>query len=413
MEYDLQSALRRLSQSAPVPDEPVGPDTVMTRVRRRRAVRATLTATVGAAAALVTAVAVQAVPWQDTPPVAPSPTRSATAEPTPTRTPVSEPTAEPTETSRPVVPSPPLVALTDDGELVLLDPASGETLRVVAQDPGFAFGNLAVDRARGVVYLTREQDPGSDTAGAEVVSVSLADGTVEPLGPGWAPALSPDGTTLAHLGPLEGVPTYERFTERALILRDLASGVSRWVPDGTGVDFMRGVEEPTWSTDGTRVLVGVGWAGEMDPGTGWLTAVDPENPPATLNDADRFAEGTLDGSMPYRQPQQAFSLPDGRLVVEEYEATLVGEDDWTAHRNLVVLDGDDVEVRTALPLTVPEDESAVFYVITVSGDPAGTGIAVVLQRMDRGTQERTSSLWLWDGDEVFVELRQGIGAAAW
>lgn len=407
MGFDLRHGIEELLAQEPRPGEHVDPRGVMARVRRHRIVRGAAAGSVAAAAVVGTALVVQAAPWQSAPAPPAEPTPSVTERET---APAPEPTSEAPDPTTPpeAEQTPPLVGLTAAGEIAMLDPSTGETLEVVTQGAGLAAYPLSVDEARDTVYATRLPDPSGTLDGAEVVAVSLTDGGVSVVAPGTDPSLSPDGSTLAYFGPLEGETAMVAYKERALVLLDLETGVRQYVPDGTGQDFMRGLEGIAWAPDGSYLLVGTGWAGEMGPGSSSIAVVDVTSSPATLVDAP-----TLDvdlGDAPPSMLEQAFFLTHGSLVAVEY---VPGDDTRATSRNLVVVEEDAVEVRAPLPIEVAPGASAAVFVTQVTQAPDGEAIAVSLLRYDWGAQESTYSVWQWDGAQGFTQLSDGVAAAAW
>ncbi|WP_258724125.1 hypothetical protein [Cellulomonas sp. NS3] len=257
MGYDLRRGLHDLGDQPPQGGTPLDPGRVLGRVRRARAARAAAVGVTSAAAVLGLTLVVQALPLTDDDPSpgpaatsepAPSPTPTATAQPSPTPSVTPSPTAE--------VPAPaavlPLVAVTAQGEVVTLDPATGERLATLHTgiDVGDAMVDVTMDHARGVVYVA--QRPADGQSKGEILRIPVGGGAAELLlARAWSPLLSPDGTFLvAH-----AVDPTTNASSLAIV--DVESGDVRYLPQ---VDDYAGrwLRPYSWSPDGATLYLSIG-----------------------------------------------------------------------------------------------------------------------------------------------------------
>ncbi|WP_237728045.1 hypothetical protein [Cellulomonas sp. APG4] len=420
MGYDLGAGLRRLSDSADLPTAPVEPDDVVRSVRRRRAVRTGLTAGLGTAAVLALAVAVQAAPWatQDPPPAAPTPTHERTIEPAPEESESPEPEEEtespPTVEDEPEPPPPPpALGLTVDGHLVELDPGTGEVLRTVREAAARTSGadawstwDLAVDRERGVAYVADGQ-----WEDARIQRVDLATGAAETLvTSGWSPAVSPDGVTLAYIGP----PPGGDGQLYGLNLLDLATGEVRHVPDDTCTACERVFGSPAWSSDGTEVHVVAGWF-DSPYATEVLTIDVVPGAESASVEAGAVLGPTTDTEEWGVAWNRVASLGDGRLLVAGQQGAWddvvspgeAGYYDADPEPLLAVVDEVSGEVLHEVVPSAP-------YPRSLSGDPSGpVGLYVDAQLDDDDPGAWTFALTRWDVGSGPRVLSTGIVAVDW
>jgi hypothetical protein len=147
---------------------------------------------------------------------------------------------------------------------------------------------LAVSRDGSTVYLSRPRDV-DDYCLHDLVALTIADGSIEALGPGYWPAISPDGTKLAFLE--QEARTVDGRCPANLVVRDLASGAERrWsdpishgLPgDWVGQPFL---ENFHWASDNRTLVVGA------QTGREYQYTVDTEAPEGTLPlDSSAFAD---------------------------------------------------------------------------------------------------------------------------
>lgn len=411
MDFDLTRGLRDLSDQPTVPDEVVRVPAVLSRVRRARALRTAGVGAASVAAVVALAVAVQASPFRDepAPPADPTPT----VEPTPSVEPTPRPTATPTPTAPPVeepdepVAAGPAVALTDDGRLVTLDPATGAEVRQVATGLtiGAWDGLLAVSPDGAHAYVVDGALPG-DGEPPTIQRITLADGAAQDVAQGWSPAVSPDGSTLAFLAARPGDDPY---TSLGLNLLDLAEGSVRYLPDDEWCECERVVTTPAWSPDGTQIAIGVGWGGLLSDVD--VVVVDLATA-QTLGDARRLAT-TPDPAAPEGEMRlitrlsQAY-LPDGRLVIGsrvQGADALASEWAWDAGALLEVVDPSTgaVLVTHDLPPGSPE---------ALAVAPDGSAVLVALGAWTEGAST-TGRLLRWEPGAGVGELATGFRAVAW
>lgn len=406
MEYDLSRGLRALSNEPTVPAEVVPLGAVVARARRARTLRLTGIATGSAAAVVALALAVQAAPFRDTatPPAGPTPTATAAPTTTPTTTPTPTPTPTPTS-EPPVVAARPLVGLTWDGRLLLrlLDPGTGEVRSEVAPDIGLPAGRtLAVTPDGTAAFVTAAPvDRGWDSL---LYRVSLADGSAQQVADGWDPAVSPDGRTLAFVGPQPGDESETLF---AVHLLDLATGAVRYLTGEQycGCELLPG--EPTWSPDGRQLAVGLGYPDSeysVDLAVVDVTGAGAAGPPQLL---DAPAAGP-DGRARYRA-SPAY-LPDGRLatllMTDEPAVDGLGED-VPVPVGVELLDPDSGAVTGTVAL--PELERTARVGLSTVGDRV---VLVVHDVGDDGAAYAPQGTYVQDGAGGFRLVGTGFEAAA-
>jgi WD40-like Beta Propeller Repeat len=417
MSYDLAHGLRELSNEPYVPEDAVPLFTVRSRVRRARAIRTAGVGAVSAAAAVTLGVVVQAAPFQDgpTPPAEPTtpvvepiptPTPSPTVDPAPSPTvePAPSPTVEPTpQPPAPVVePSPqedagatdrPLVALTADGRLVVLDPGTGEVRDEVATGFGDTVhdGTVTVAPDGETAYVVAQTTDGP----LSIHRVSLVDGAREVVvANGWDPAISPDGATLAYLGPRPGT---EPGTTMGLNLLDLATENVRHLPDEEWCgDCERLVLEPTWSPDGRQIALGIGFASE--PAGTDVTVVDVATA-RDLGDGRVLATRTEpEGSGRLAFDEDQVYLPDGRLAVLMRTVTIAEDRDTYSVDLLDAATGD-------ITATVEGPVANAAHLA-----PNVEGLGLVTEHTVAGGTGTSLRLHVWDGTGEFRQIGEGIVA---
>lgn len=396
MEFDLQRGLRDLSGAPSIAPDAVPTDRVLTRVHRGRALRATAIGAVSLAVVVGAAVAVYAAPWQPVPPVV---TPSPTLEPSPTPDVTPEPTAEPTPTETPEPDLPAIVGLTSTGDLVELDPESGEvgeTYLTGLADPSRT--TVTVDRATGVVFFDRLNE---GTGRYEVVRLSLDTGDPQVVAEGFEPALSPDGRTLAYIG---FVPDGS-FIMAATLL-DLESGEARYFPDKEWCECDRSIGTPAWSQDGSHLFVPMSWT-DIFPSPAWVVDLRPDQD-ASLQDGT-LLEPTDPGETLWAGWSSPTPLDDGRLAVFGYQGgpDSSSEDmtSWTTTSHIAILDPASAE-------PVERVETPGLDVVDMAAAPDGDGLAIVVRDLTDPASP-TWSLYRWDGAGGLRGVAQGIVAIAW
>jgi hypothetical protein len=163
-----------------------------------------------------------------------------------------------------------------------------------------------------------------DRCGSTIEEVPVTGGQVTVIGPGSAPAVSPDGTKLAYASQPETALGVECPASSSdldewvqLKIRTLSSGATvtlAAVPPGQGTGLPHPISHLSWSADNTHVAVSITPAEDND---GWaITIVD-------TSEAQTFVTGTGVVTVPVSgspDPQgtylsEAVYMPDGDLFV--------------------------------------------------------------------------------------------------
>lgn len=398
MEFDLQRGLHDLSAAPPVAPDAVPTDRVLARVHRGRALRATAIGAASLALVVGAAVAVVALPRDPLPPVdTPTPTAAPTPRPTPTLAPAPSPTPSPTPTTTqtPTPVDPPIAALTTGGDLVLLDPESGAVTSTVYEgltttDPWKTALSVSPDRRFAYVSHVVSSEQGR---GWEILRVSLADGSADPVAEGINPAVSPDGATLAYTGDDPSFQVNPDSPEDdagiALVLRDLATGAERSIATGTGGNPAASLAQVAWSPDGGTLFVPMGMEGSS------LYALDA--------DATDF-EGALslgddDGTMSESEPTV---LADGTLLVSCSPYDGVPDEPYVA-----VIDPLTGSVTGRVE---PLSGTSIF---DMAARPSGRGLAFLADQTMSDDFSVSGSLYRWDDGGEPRLLGTGFVAVAW
>lgn len=322
MDFDLQRGLRDLNNAPRFDGDVVELDRVIRRVHRGRAVRTAAVGVTSAAAVVALAATVQAVGFRgDAAPPAvtqsagPTPSVEPTPSLQPTPTPAPPPsTAEPTVAPPAVVETPNIVALTVDGELVLLDAATGERVALIRdgftplRDGVAPRGHLALTPDRRHAFVS---EPPADGGENTIVRVSLEDGSRQDVAFGYSPAVSPDGRTLAYIGSDAGAdPLGDPSTEsRGVYLLDLTTGEAREIRDPACVACDRVLGSLAWSPDGSSIVLEAG-ASEL---TQWIDVVVVDVTATSLDEARILLPASADGEGAASWHLPTF-MADGRLA---------------------------------------------------------------------------------------------------
>ncbi len=164
---------------------------------------------------------------------------------------------------------PDIVAVTNRGALVVLDPLTGIARKILVRD-GVLPGIVSVSPGgRTVFFATRHGCEGT------IESVPAAGGRASVIAPGAMPAVSPDGTRVAFVRRPSGCGQPGSATgSPEVVVRDLASG--RETVLRAGSHPAGSVPELSWSPDGRRLLVTAGLPKDHGSTVTWvLTQVDP------------------------------------------------------------------------------------------------------------------------------------------
>jgi hypothetical protein len=158
----------------------------------------------------------------------------------------------------------PIVATTRDGRVVTIHPETGAELDELATANDLASGaSFAEHRgtlaraAGGDVYVEVEILAGSGEPASWIYRLPAGGGAAELVVEGFAPAISPDGSTLAYA---RGV------YESEVVLRELASGEERVIAARTeppGEEFPDPIAALRFSPDGGRLAVTWSYEGSM------------------------------------------------------------------------------------------------------------------------------------------------------
>lgn len=372
MEFDLQRGLRDLGGAPSVGPDTVPTDLVLRRVRRGRALR---TAGIGVAAAAVivgAVVAVVALPRDPVPPAdtpTPAPEVTTTPAPTPFQTP------EPTEAES----EPAVVAVTVDGTIVRLNPETGTELGSVVPQVGLA-------SVRSIALSPDGLDLYTTTDTTTILRISLHDGAAQEIATGVNPSVSPDGTTLAYIGPAPG-------TENpSLNLLDIASGVTRHSPIPGEYQPATWIGEPSWTSDGSLVAFECCFDDAADIAVTDPRAEDVWSSAEWLHPApDAEHDGIAYATVSWRDPVW---LADGRLAVRVTDA-------WDENP---VDDGPVAVVDPAIGTPHVLEALVGTLVSDIAARPDGQSLLVLTH---------DSTLLRWDDDGSVRELATGIAAVAW
>ncbi len=361
-------------------------------------------------AVVVAVVAVVAAAWlvigrssDDTAePTAATTTRPDAASPTPSPQPSPE-RADP----------PSAYALTLAGDLVEVEPQSGDVIRTIATSPYWEQSDaLAVspDGAYAYIEAFSESDPAGPAWPGEIQRVPLAEGATEiatVVTSATSPAVSPDGTTLAYLSIAPGNP---EALVRSLTLMDIGSGtVTAAVPDDECVECERVVTQPTWTPDSARLVVGLGWTDGFPNTTLW--EVDPAST-ATLG-AGRAVGPDNSGDVQAAWSGTTAFSSDGTLLVPADEGTTA---QWAAARAYAFGEGPKENLPTSHVAFVDAANGSVLRRVSVDGTalavaPAPSGDDVLVVVGHPGTDE-VPNLYRWDGSTL-THLRDGFTSVDW
>lgn len=402
MEDNLRRRLRDLSAAPALPPEAVATDVVRARVRRGRALRLATAGTTAVALVVVVAAVVQAAPWEPDAGVPARPPTSTTHQPTPT---TPEPTGAPDPTATEDGPAtvPPLVAVTEAGAVVELDPLSGAVVReVTPADPSFE-GPVSLTPDRSAAYVQTAPRPG-EQLGA-IVRVGLDDGVLQRIDTGRAPSVSPDGSRLAYVTLDEDASVDGAL---ALVVMNLRTWERIRIPVDPCGGCARRIDRPAWSADGGSLYVAVGTQDAPVPATELrvvsLTTLIPLSQSPVFRPADRYVHGT---------PLFPTVLADGTLAVVSVTDDGTGDasDGWDAyHGNVETFDPATADTLSQVQLlelgAFGRDGEVLATTLDVAAGPDGTLLAVVQATGGRPT------LLVWDG-RALRTLAEGIVAAAW
>lgn len=303
----------------------------------------------------------------------------------PSPAPATTATAQPqqTEADEDVV-----VAVDADGRVIVLDPATGDERDQLLEDVPVddpAGNDIAMGAdSRHVFVVVPADEPSED---AELVRIPVEGGEPETIAAGTAPALSPDGETLAYVTYEEDPDAPVPMPEPVIVLHDLDSGDETRLEREDAFHFIPEVE---WAGDGAQLVF---TAGEIHTG---LYAVDRDAD--SLDRARRLGPDLDDETDPVSWGPVA-PFGDDRLAVVDACCDVPREE---RHRVAAVdlADGTVTEERLVprdrLEAThLDADADAGRLLIVVGGGPGG------------------GELLRWDGEGEPDEIADRIIVAAW
>lgn len=301
-----------------------------------------------------------------------------------------------TTTTTPSGEAPPeqIAAVLADGTLALLDGETGGTRETLLE------GIDVSDPAKNGITITPDGDevfvvrPASDVGEAhEIVRVPVGGGASDVVARGRAPAVSPDGTTLAYVevesDPSPGQP------DPVIVLHDLETGDERRLEreEEPGYHF---IVDMGWTSDGTQIAF---VSGEIQTG---LSIVDADAD--TLDDARRLGPDARGEGTSWTA---VTALDDERLAVVETCCGVPGDERW--HVVAVHVESGTVE-GTVLPeerveaYRVDSDRSARHFVLVADVRPGGG----TLLRWSSPTDGTSGT-----GAAGIRMVRDGVVVAAW
>jgi hypothetical protein len=284
-----------------------------------------------------------------------------------------------------------LVAADERGRIVELSADDGTQVAELAGEAttGGSVAGLAVSLDRRTVYFAASDPLVGLPCDSTVVTLDVAEGQTTTIGPGFAPALSPDGGRLAYVA-TDGEPSSCTYAAR---VRDLATGTeTNW-----GID-------PDWAAH--YGLCSLTW----EPTASALVAQLCHGADTVLHRLDLDRPGTL-GDATYlgpRDPERSWTTaapgPTSGSVVVVERCCLSASPLEPSHR-LVVVDAGTGEAteQAELPRTI---ESVAQLAAGADGDLALVALAFTAD----GSTERQLLRWA-DGQTRL--LGRGVVAAAW
>ncbi|HEV2068483.1 MAG TPA: hypothetical protein VGR26_01670 [Acidimicrobiales bacterium] len=285
-----------------------------------------------------------------------------------------------------------LIAADERGRIVELSADDGTQVGVLADGAitGGSVGSLTVAGDRRTVFFADHDPLVGLPCDSTVVALGLADGRTTTIGPGFAPALSPDGGRLAYVT-TDGDSSGCAY---AATVRDLATGAeTAWAIDSGWADHY-GICSLTW-TPGASAL-----AAQLCHGADTVLHRVPLDGAGTIGDATYLGPGDPERSWTAAAP----GTGAGTVVVAE-RCCLSTSPLEPSHR-LVILDVDSGEVAGVLG-TLPE---AIESVAHLGAGPDGDLVLVAFTFTDEGSTERQLLRWT---DGVTRLLSRGVVAAAW
>ncbi len=287
---------------------------------------------------------------------------------------------------------PTIVVADEGGRIVELSAVDGTEVAVLGDGAitGGSVGSLTLSGDRRSVFFASHDPLVGLPCDSTVVALNLAEGRTTTIGPGFAPALSPDAGRLAYVT-TDGDSAGCAY---AATVRDLATGAeTAWAIDSSWADHY-GICSLTWAPGASELVA------QLCHGADTVLHRVPLDGAGTIGDATYLGPGDPERSWTAAAPGSGA----GTVVVAE-RCCLSTSPLEPSHR-LVTLDVASGEVAGVLA-TLPE---AIESVAHLGAGPAGDLVLVAFTFTDDGSTER-QLLRLTDG--VTRLLSRGVVAAAW
>lgn len=280
-----------------------------------------------------------------------------------------------------------IVAITANGHAVVLDATDGDEVRTLLTDMPVepASNDVAVTPDGETAYIAR---PGQGTAPTEIVAVPTAGGEPEVVTEGFAPSVSPDGSTLAYVGlePVEGpqppVP--------AIVLRDLETGEERRLARNQEPEFTY-IADTAWALDGATLAF---VAGEIHTGLYALDTVAA----ADLDASRRLGPTARSGDRGEASWRAVTPLDEDRLAVVETCCDVGERERWL----VLAVNIAQAEAEGGILPTERTEASR------LDADPGADAILLVTDVTPEG-----GTLLTWPGQGEPNRVSSGVIAAAW
>lgn len=275
----------------------------------------------------------------------------------------------------PTQPPSAVAAVTTEGRVVMLDPATGEEIMAVAvgaETDAFAGIDLSPDGQ--FVFFVRPRG----VEDREIVRTPARGGDLRVVATGHGPSASPDGTRLAHVGLEAEFKTPDRVSIRPIGGEEVQDLL---LESREGVDPTAFVDSVVWAGQGRLAyLVAFEEAGDV-----FLVGTDHEG---SLWDGERVRPGGSEGTwneVTYRSEADALAVVVG-CCHPQFDA-------WWEIRSAEARSGGAVE--TLLAIGGPATD--------IDADPSGRHLVFVVDGV----------LYRWSGDGEPAVVAEGIVAAAW
>jgi hypothetical protein len=211
---------------------------------------------------------------------------------------------------------PAIVAVTTAGEVVLLNPKTGEATATLTGPQDVVGDEIAVSGS--AVYVAVRP---ANSCADEIESVPLAGGTPSVVATGVLPAISPDGTELAYVQEELDAPAQLGCTGSAIevVVRDLSTRTQTAypAPPGQGA-LVAQVSHLSWAPQGRALLVS---SGPVQDNEGWQLnrlnlATSTYYLPQNAQDATKRNVSAATAQQPGSYFEEGVYLPGGDLFVD-------------------------------------------------------------------------------------------------